>query len=75
MATIVITGANRGLGLEMAQQYAAQGWDVIGTAREPEKAKELGAIDKVTVMQLDAAEDESGRSVHQQCRHLRPVRI
>mgnify|MGYP003145176686 FL=1 len=59
MATIVITGANRGLGLEMAQQYAAQGWDVIGTAREPEKAKELGAIDKVTVMQLDAAEDES----------------
>ena len=46
MATAVITGANRGLGLEMAKQYAAAGWDVIGTAREPEKAEELNAIDK-----------------------------
>lgn len=59
MATIIITGANRGLGLEMAKQYAANGWNVIATAREPEKAKELQAIDKVTVMQLDAAEDAS----------------
>ena len=59
MATAVITGGNRGLGLEMAKQYAAAGWDVIGTAREPEKAEELNAIDKVTVMQLDAAEDTS----------------
>lgn len=59
MATAVITGANRGLGLEMAKQYAADGWDVIGTAREPEKADELNAIDGVTVMQLDAAEDAS----------------
>jgi NAD(P)-dependent dehydrogenase (short-subunit alcohol dehydrogenase family) len=59
MATVVITGANRGLGLEMAKQYAANGWDVISTAREPEKAKELKAIDKVTVMQLDAADDAS----------------
>ena len=59
MATAVITGANRGLGLEMAKQYAAQGWDVIATAREPEKAEELNAIDKVTVMPLDAAEDSS----------------
>lgn len=59
MATIVITGANRGLGLEMAKQYAAQGWNVIGTAREPENAEELGAIDNVTVMQLDAADDAS----------------
>ena len=59
MATAVITGGNRGLGLEMAKQYAAAGWDVIGTAREPERAEELNAIDKVTVMQLDAAEDAS----------------
>ncbi len=59
MATIIITGANRGLGLEMAKQYAANGWHVIGTAREPEKAKELQAIDDVKVMQLDAADDAS----------------
>ena len=59
MATIIITGANRGLGLEMARQYAANGWQVIGTAREPEKAQDLQAIEGVTVMQLDAADDAS----------------
>ena len=32
---VLITGANRGLGLEFARQYAAAGWTVIGTARRP----------------------------------------
>ena len=35
MPTILITGASRGLGLELATQYAADGWRVIGTARRP----------------------------------------
>jgi len=33
MATILITGAGRGLGQELARQYAADGWRVIGTER------------------------------------------
>ena len=33
MPTILITGAGRGLGLELARQYAADGWKVIGTER------------------------------------------
>jgi NAD(P)-dependent dehydrogenase (short-subunit alcohol dehydrogenase family) len=33
MPNILITGANRGIGLEFARQYAADGWDVIATAR------------------------------------------
>jgi len=41
MPTVLITGANRGLGLEFAKQYAADGWRVLATAREPEKANEL----------------------------------
>ena len=32
MPRILITGAARGLGLEFARQYAAEGWDVIATA-------------------------------------------
>jgi NAD(P)-dependent dehydrogenase (short-subunit alcohol dehydrogenase family) len=32
--TILITGAGRGLGLELARQYAADGWRVIGTVRD-----------------------------------------
>lgn len=66
MPTIIITGANRGLGLEMARQYAANDWNVIGTAREPDKAEDLQAIDKVTAMQLDAAEDASIRKFAEQ---------
>jgi NAD(P)-dependent dehydrogenase (short-subunit alcohol dehydrogenase family) len=33
MATVLITGANRGIGLEFARQYAEEGWKVIATAR------------------------------------------
>ena len=38
MSTILITGAGRGLGHELARQYAADGWRVIGTVRDA-KAK------------------------------------
>lgn len=34
MAKVLITGANRGIGLEFARQYSADGWDVIATARQ-----------------------------------------
>ncbi len=62
MPTILITGANRGIGLEMAKQYATDGWDVIGTARNPEKAQELNEIGNARTMQLDAADDASVES-------------
>jgi NAD(P)-dependent dehydrogenase (short-subunit alcohol dehydrogenase family) len=42
--TVLVTGANRGLGLELVRQYAAAGWDVIATARDPEHAAELQAL-------------------------------
>jgi len=55
---VLITGANRGLGLEFARQYAAAGWRVIGTARRPDAATDLKALD-VRVMQLDVTDQES----------------
>ncbi len=56
--TVLITGANRGLGLEFARQYAAAGWTVIATARNPESASELNALG-VRVLQLDVIDQES----------------
>lgn len=59
--TVLITGANRGIGLEFTQQYAADGWQVLACCREPLKAKALGALasqyaDKITVHALDVAD-------------------
>ncbi|MBT8444253.1 MAG: SDR family oxidoreductase, partial [Gammaproteobacteria bacterium] len=42
--TVLITGSNRGIGLEFARQYAALGWRVIATCRRPGKADKLKAI-------------------------------
>jgi NAD(P)-dependent dehydrogenase (short-subunit alcohol dehydrogenase family) len=44
MPTVLITGANRGIGLELAKQYAADGWSVIATARDPKNADGLNAL-------------------------------
>jgi len=44
MPRILITGANRGLGLEFTRQYSADGWDVIACCRTPDSAEELQAL-------------------------------
>jgi len=56
MPTVLITGANRGLGLEFAKQYSAVGWDVIGTVRE--KSPELDALN-IRVEELDMRDMEA----------------
>ena len=43
-ATELITGSHRGIGLELARNYAQRGWRVVGTARRPEAADDLQAI-------------------------------
>jgi len=46
--TILITGANRGIGLELATQYAADRWRVLACCREPQMAKDLRSICETT---------------------------
>ena len=42
--TVLITGASRGIGLELARQYADRGWRVIATARNPDRSDGLQAL-------------------------------
>lgn len=57
-ATYLVTGANRGIGLELARQLAARGDRVVATARRPAEAEELQALG-VRVETLDVADTES----------------
>ena len=56
MPTVLITGANRGIGLEFARQYSNDGWDVIATARQ--SSAELEALG-VRIEQLDMQDLDS----------------
>jgi NAD(P)-dependent dehydrogenase (short-subunit alcohol dehydrogenase family) len=57
MQRVLVTGSNRGLGLEWVRQYAAAGWRVYATCRFPELADDLhrlaGECPDVTVHHLD----------------------
>ena len=60
MTTILITGANRGIGLEFVTQYAADGAEIIACCRTPDTAQELKAVKgKVRILPLEVAEENS----------------
>lgn len=56
--TVLVTGANRGIGLELATQLHARGVKVIATARKPAQAEALQALG-VRVEQLDVVDADS----------------
>jgi NAD(P)-dependent dehydrogenase (short-subunit alcohol dehydrogenase family) len=59
---VLVTGGNRGLGFEFTRQYAAMGWVVIATARNPDRADALQALAKeypnITIEKLDVNDFE-----------------
>ena len=58
--TVLVTGSNRGIGLEFVAQYAALGWTVIATSRTPEDDAELHTLaeanPKIQIEQLDVTD-------------------
>ncbi|MDE1157003.1 MAG: SDR family oxidoreductase [Neorhizobium sp.] len=54
MDSILISGANRGIGLELARQFSAGGWHVLATARKPDEAGELKALGgNIEILELE----------------------
>jgi NAD(P)-dependent dehydrogenase (short-subunit alcohol dehydrogenase family) len=71
MTKILVTGANRGIGLELVRQYAADGASVIACCRNTAEAKELHALaktGKVRVMALDVCDAASAAGLAQALR-------
>ena len=58
MSTVVITGANRGLGLELARAFAGRGDTVIAGCRDPNSATELRAVTPA-VLAVDTGDSAS----------------
>ena len=68
--TILITGANRGIGLELTQQFAEDGWQVLACCRNPADAGQLQALAKrdldIEVHALDVTNYEQMASLADQ---------
>lgn len=58
MTAVLITGANRGIGLEFVRQYTADGASVIACCRTPAKAEQLARLG-VKVMELNVVDSAS----------------
>jgi len=60
MPSILISGANRGIGLEFVRQYKDAGWQVHATARQPDEAAALVELGPdVAIHELDVANEAS----------------
>ena len=60
--TILITGTNRGIGLELARMFFQYGWEIIATCRDPDEAVALKTVQaasdgRLKIKKLD--EDEN----------------
>ena len=78
MKTVLITGANRGIGLELAKQYLdLKEFQVVATCRTPEAAAELARLaesSRLEVVSLDVNSDASVAALREQLRG-RPVDV
>ena len=75
MSSVLITGSNRGLGLEFARQCLADGWRVFATCRDPAAADQLQHLakssgDKLTIIEMDVTDAASVRKAATQIKDV-----
>jgi NAD(P)-dependent dehydrogenase (short-subunit alcohol dehydrogenase family) len=73
MPSVIVTGSNRGIGLEWCRQYAAEGWRVFATCRRPDEAEELRELasrhPQLSLHRLDVAQPESLADLQKELEH------
>lgn len=70
MRTVLVTGANRGIGLEFARQYAAEEWRVLAACRRPDIARALQRLaeesqGRLSLVDIDVADSGSVKAAAQ----------
>ena len=75
MPAVLITGANRGLGLEFARQYARDGWLVFAASRDPQRAEQLRGLaktanGKLNLLEMDVSDANSVRTAASQLKDI-----
>lgn len=68
MPSVLVTGSNRGLGLEWARLFATEGWRVYATCRHPAEANDLATLanqyPNLTIHRLDVTSTEDTRALY-----------
>ena len=75
MNAILITGCNRGIGLEFVRQYAMDGWRVYATCRDPDSAHKLKALSgqnpSISIHALNVALEDDIYSLSKQLKNIK----
>jgi NAD(P)-dependent dehydrogenase (short-subunit alcohol dehydrogenase family) len=63
--TVIVTGASQGIGAGIVKAFLARGYNVVGTARNATKSKELSASDHLALIDGDIGQFETAQKVAQ----------
>ena len=61
--TVVITGASQGIGVGLVEAFLVRGYDVVGTARNATKSKQLPASDHLALIDGDIGQFETAQKI------------
>src|ERR1700741_2164676 len=61
--TVIVTGASQGIGAGIVRAFLARGYNVVGTARNATKSKDLSASDQLALIDGDIGQFETARKV------------
>ena len=61
--TVIVTGASQGIGAGTVQAFLARGYNVVGTARNATKSKQLSASDRLALLDGDIGRFETAEKV------------